>query len=65
MHSCTTRRDGTGGSVSAAPSGSAGILPILWAHIRMRGAEGLTEATRAAVLGANHLAHRFAALFPS
>ena len=45
-------------TVSAAPYGSAGILPITYAYIRMLGAEGLTKATQAAILNANYLASR-------
>ncbi len=45
--------------VSAAPYGSAGILPITYAYICMMGAEGLTRATRAAILNANYLAACF------
>lgn len=43
-------------TVAAAPYGSAGILAITYAYIRMMGAEGLTEATRIAILNANYLA---------
>jgi glycine dehydrogenase len=46
------------GAVSAAPYGSAGILPISWAYIALLGAEGLTKATRVAMLNANYMAHR-------
>ena len=42
--------------VSAAPFGSAGILPITYGYIRMMGAEGLTQATKIAILNANYLA---------
>lgn len=42
--------------VSAAPYGSAGILPITYGYIRMMGAEGLTHATKIAILSANYLA---------
>ncbi|WP_373719202.1 aminomethyl-transferring glycine dehydrogenase [Bacteroides heparinolyticus] len=42
--------------VSAAPFGSAGILPITYGYIRMMGAEGLTRATKTAILSANYLA---------
>ncbi|MFF8919295.1 aminomethyl-transferring glycine dehydrogenase [Streptomyces sp. NPDC015032] len=63
LHPDTGRRDGIG-SVSGAPFGSAGILPIPWAYIRMMGAEGLTEATRTAVLSANYVARRLAPHFP-
>ena len=47
LHPDADRRQGTG-AVSAAPYGSAGILPIPWAYIRMMGGPGLTEATAAA-----------------
>ncbi len=53
-----------GGPVSAAPYGSASILPISWAYVRMMGAEGLREATGAAVLAANYVAHRLHDHFP-
>ena len=42
--------------VSSAPYGSAGILPITYGYIRMMGAEGLTRATKVAILNANYLA---------
>nr|WP_159622587.1 aminomethyl-transferring glycine dehydrogenase [Ruania rhizosphaerae] len=60
----TAGRSRGAGPVSAAPYGSAGILPISWAYIRMLGLEGLTEATDAAVLGANYLAARLGEYFP-
>ena len=50
--------------VSAAPQGSAGILPITWAYIRMMGGAGLTDATSAAVLAANYVAARLADHYP-
>jgi glycine dehydrogenase len=56
--------DGGVGPVSGAPWGSAGILPIPWAYIRMMGAEGLTRATQVAVLSANYIARRLAAHYP-
>ena len=46
------------GPVAAAPWGSASILPISWAYIRMMGAEGLTLASEIAVLSANYIAKR-------
>ncbi|HLB54110.1 MAG TPA: aminomethyl-transferring glycine dehydrogenase, partial [Gemmatimonadales bacterium] len=46
------------GAVSAAPWGSPSILPISWAYIAMMGPDGLTEATRYAILNANYLAKR-------
>jgi len=52
------------GPVSAAPFGSAGILPISWAYVRMMGGSGLTAATEAAVLNANYVAARLDAAFP-
>nr|WP_268748627.1 aminomethyl-transferring glycine dehydrogenase [Microbacterium hydrocarbonoxydans] len=53
-----------GGPVSAAPYGSAGVLPISWAYVRMMGADGLREATAAAVLSANYIAARLGEHFP-
>ncbi len=52
------------GAVSAAPYGSASILVIPWMFIRMMGAEGLTEATRVAILSANYIAQRLEKFFP-
>jgi glycine dehydrogenase len=52
------------GPVSAAPWGSAGILPISWAYIRLMGGEGLRRATEVAVLNANYIARRLAEHFP-
>ncbi|MGU3647289.1 aminomethyl-transferring glycine dehydrogenase [Microbacterium sp. C23T] len=53
-----------GGPVSAAPHGSAGILPISWAYVRMMGASGLRDATAAAVLAANYIAVRLRDHYP-
>ncbi|WP_412957994.1 aminomethyl-transferring glycine dehydrogenase [Microbacterium sp. 179-I 3D4 NHS] len=53
-----------GGVVSAAPYGSAGVLPISWAYVRMMGADGLRRATAAAVLSANYVAVRLADHYP-
>ena len=53
-----------GGPVSAAPHGSAGILPISWAYVRMLGSEGLRGATAAAVLAANYIAVRLRDHYP-
>ena len=50
--------------VSAAPWGSASILPISWMYIAMMGAEGLMEATKIAILNANYIAHRLAPHYP-
>jgi glycine dehydrogenase len=52
------------GAVSAAPYGSAGILPISFAYIAMMGGAGLTKATKVAILNANYVAHRLAGAFP-
>ena len=52
------------GPISAAPYGSAGILPISWAYVRMMGGEGLTRATQVAVLSANYIAARLQAHYP-
>ncbi len=63
MHPDPARRDGIG-PVSAAPYGSAGILPISWAYIAMMGEAGLTEATTVAVLSANYVARRLEEHYP-
>lgn len=52
------------GPVSAAPHGSAGILPIPWVYARMMGAEGLRRATEIAIVAANYVATRLSAHFP-
>jgi glycine dehydrogenase len=52
------------GPVSAAAHGSAGILPIPWAYLRMMGPDGLTRATAVAVLAANYVAARLRGHFP-
>jgi glycine dehydrogenase len=53
-----------GGPVAAAPYGSAGILPISWAYIKMMGADGLRRATQVAILAANYVARRLDEHFP-
>ena len=63
FHPDAEKRSGIG-PISAAPYGSAGILPITWAYIRMMGGEGLTRATAVAVLSANYIAHRLEEHFP-
>ncbi|WP_028652065.1 aminomethyl-transferring glycine dehydrogenase [Nocardioides halotolerans] len=63
MHPEADRREGIG-PISAAPYGSAGILPISWAYIRLMGGAGLTRATAAAVLSANYVAARLGEHFP-
>ncbi|MBA0051067.1 glycine dehydrogenase (aminomethyl-transferring) [Streptomyces sp. AJS327] len=52
------------GPVSGAPWGSAGILPISWAYVRLMGGAGLREATQVAVLGANYVAKRLEPHYP-
>jgi len=52
------------GPVSAAPYGSALILPISWMYIRMMGAQGVRRATEIAILNANYIAARLASCFP-
>ena len=52
------------GPVSAAPYGSASILLISWAYCLMMGGEGLTQATRVAILNANYIAARLAGAYP-
>lgn len=52
------------GPVSAAPYGSASILPISWAYILMMGGAGLTQATKVAILNANYIAKRLESAFP-
>jgi glycine dehydrogenase len=54
----------TVGAVSAAPWGSASILLISWAYIAMMGADGLTQATKIAILNANYLKTRLEKFFP-
>ncbi|MDT4939533.1 MAG: glycine dehydrogenase [Pseudonocardiales bacterium] len=52
------------GAIAGAPWGSASILPITWAYIRMMGGEGLTAATGAAILSANYIARRLGDHYP-
>ena len=52
------------GPVSSAPYGSASILPISWAYIRMMGGEGLTHATEVAILSANYIALKLNPYYP-
>nr|MBL8455777.1 aminomethyl-transferring glycine dehydrogenase [Zoogloeaceae bacterium] len=52
------------GAVSAAPFGSASILPISWMYIAMMGSEGLKRATELAILNANYVANRLAEHYP-
>jgi glycine dehydrogenase len=52
------------GAISAAPYGSPSILPIPWVYIRMMGPEGLTQATRVAILSANYMVKRLEVSYP-
>jgi glycine dehydrogenase len=52
------------GAVSAAPWGSASILVISWMYIIMMGADGLTEATKIAILNANYIAKKLESYYP-
>ncbi|EOC1333779.1 aminomethyl-transferring glycine dehydrogenase [Cronobacter turicensis] len=52
------------GAVSAAPFGSASILPISWMYIRMMGAQGLKKASQTAILNANYIASRLKDAYP-
>ncbi|NCY15976.1 MAG: glycine dehydrogenase (aminomethyl-transferring) [Actinobacteria bacterium] len=61
---CGPRRDPIVGPVSAAPYGSAGILPIPWAYIAMMGPDGLRRATSVAILNANYIARRLRDAYP-
>ncbi|KQN86613.1 aminomethyl-transferring glycine dehydrogenase [Arthrobacter sp. Leaf69] len=56
--------EGHGVAISASNFGSAGVLPISWAYVKLMGAEGLTEATRSALLAANYVAARLNEYFP-
>ena len=53
------------GPVSAAPLGNAAVLPISWMYCRMMGAEGLQQATEAAILSANYISHRLKDHYPT
>ncbi|MDR6636363.1 glycine dehydrogenase [Phyllobacterium sp. 1468] len=55
---------GSGQAVSAAPFGSASILPITWMYIRMMGGNGLKRATEMAILNANYIAERLKDTYP-
>ncbi|MDJ1177623.1 aminomethyl-transferring glycine dehydrogenase [Roseofilum sp. BLCC_M91] len=52
------------GAVAAAPWGSSSILPISWMYIAMMGPQGLTDATKVAILNANYIAHRLDPHYP-
>ncbi|MBF9045991.1 aminomethyl-transferring glycine dehydrogenase [Rhodobacterales bacterium LSUCC0031] len=55
---------GATGPVSGAPYGSASILPISYAYVRLMGGEGITRATKVAILNANYIAKRLEGAFP-
>ncbi len=63
LHPRPAQREGIG-PVSGAPFGSAGILSISWAYIRMLSGAGLAHATKSAVLAANYVAARLAPSYP-
>ncbi len=63
MHPRPEQREGIG-PVSAAPFGSAGILSISWAYVRLLSGAGLAHATKSAVLAANYVAARLAPSYP-
>lgn len=63
LHPIASKREGIG-AISAAPYGSAGILPIPYAYIAMMGSDGLRDATSVAVLNANYVAKRLSSAFP-
>ena len=63
-HLLAADRVGAQGAVSAAPFGSASILPISWMYIALLGAEGLTRATKYAILNANYVAARLKEHYP-
>ena len=63
QHPEPDKRQGIG-AISGAPYGSAGILPISWAYVRLMGGSGLTLATAASVLSANYVAARLEEHFP-
>jgi len=54
----------SGGPVAGAPYGSAGILPISWAYVRLMGGAGLTRASQVAILSANYIAARLNEHYP-
>ncbi|MEV7575473.1 aminomethyl-transferring glycine dehydrogenase [Pseudarthrobacter sp. NPDC089323] len=56
--------EGHGVAISASRFGSAGVLPISWAYVKLMGGEGLTEATKSALLAANYVASRLNEYFP-
>ncbi|MGK3954585.1 aminomethyl-transferring glycine dehydrogenase [Arthrobacter sp. R4] len=59
-----TWTEGDGVPISASRFGSAGVLPISWAYVKLMGGAGLTEATKSALLAANYIAARLNDFFP-
>ncbi len=64
MHPLAPGAGETGDVIAAAPWGSASILPISWAYLRMMGAEGLRRAASVAILSANYMARRLSPAYP-
>ena len=63
-HSVMPTSDSATGAVSAAPYGSASILPISYLYIRLLGAQGLRDSTGVALLNANYIAQQLAGAYP-
>ncbi|AXJ09080.1 glycine dehydrogenase (aminomethyl-transferring) [Arthrobacter sp. PM3] len=63
-HKAGADEPGTGVAISASRYGSAGVLPISWAYVKLMGGRGLTEATKSALLAANYIAARLDEHFP-
>ena len=63
-HSVRATSDSKTGAVSAAPYGSASILPISYLYIRLLGAAGLKRSTEIAILNANYIAHKLRGAYP-
>ncbi|ULH14503.1 aminomethyl-transferring glycine dehydrogenase [Deinococcus sp. KNUC1210] len=63
-HSVRATSDSQTGAVSAAPYGSASILPISYLYIRLLGAAGLKRSTEIAILNANYIAHKLRGVYP-
>ncbi|TLM70685.1 aminomethyl-transferring glycine dehydrogenase [Pseudarthrobacter sp. NamB4] len=59
-----TWTEGNDVPISASKYGSAGVLPISWAYVKLMGGQGLTEATKSALLAANYIAARLNDFFP-
>ncbi|WP_410549682.1 aminomethyl-transferring glycine dehydrogenase [Arthrobacter sp. SIMBA_036] len=60
----TSWTEGNGVPISASRFGSAGVLPISWAYVKLMGGQGLTDATKSALLAANYIASRLNDHFP-